>query len=818
MTKQPEQNGAPGQKGDVVSFTTLDSPIKSGEQGSTWLARATTDVNLSFVVKLCKTSSGPQGSKAVEHFKRECQVLAALGHANIVHIFNYGDEITRGTKILRYPFYIMENLGNTAKSLTDILKLLKSEGITRSHVLLVCLCTLRDAASALAQVHAKGYRHGDIKESNILIRDPQAEKPDIRLIDFGFADLAGIRTADNSDDPVPGQRSSIIRHRKCPSDYNADIFQLCYMAHRVMNEIGLKPKDVSDAEKSKWPIDPASWDHLTKLIDEWASEEPNSKPETADYNEFYEELAALTRSYDLPPEVRGAVRYLSIQEIATAAEIRQAFEAVRIPPRQLVLYTERISKLITSPEFGALRYKRQLGFTHLVYPGAQGTRFEHSLGMFNLACHFVIRMSGHDAFRTWCENEHNVLKFIIAALLHDVGHFSYAHQLEEFTLNDFEISDRQQIKNLISGHETRGEEIITSDCELSRILRESFSFTTEDIEDVCWMAFPKGKQRTKLPDGRPSKGKNDAVALRFLSELLHGPIDLDKLDYVERDAHHCGVPYGNYLDLPRIIETMRVIDGGGGFPVLAFDARIIGSLEQFATARHELYANVYWHRAVRSATVMFKHVFFLLQGLIADEKKLRELFHYSFTDDLLLARIRELAQRLEAAACLGAAGKEQQDSLQKTRAILMLLQAVSGEKRVLYKSVLERDQEMRKEFGGDSYTNQRQKANGLFEDLKNDGFFGPEADQLGEHNLLIDCHFHQFPKFNEVKIVQGPSETTASLDRLAPSLRGLPESFSKQACKIRIFVNPDALKLEYRSKGGRAKVREYLEGKFPKAE
>src|ERR1039458_988307 len=113
MTKQPEQNGAPGQKGDVVSFTTLDSPIKSGEQGSTWLPDPAADDNLSFVVKLCKKSSGQQASMAVEQFKRECQVLPALGHANIVHIFNYGDEITRGTKILRYPFYIMENLGRS---------------------------------------------------------------------------------------------------------------------------------------------------------------------------------------------------------------------------------------------------------------------------------------------------------------------------------------------------------------------------------------------------------------------------------------------------------------------------------------------------------------------------------------------------------------------------------------------------------------------------------------------------------------------------------------------------------------------------------
>src|ERR1019366_2762280 len=106
----------------------------------------------------------------------------------------------------------------------------------------------------------------------------------------------------------------------------------------------------------------------------------------------------------------------------------------------------------------------------------------------------------------------------------------------------------------------------------------------------------------------------------FLRTLIDGPTDLDKIDYIERDAHHCGVPYGFFIDVARLNETMRILDDKQkiGSMVLVFDVRAVGSLEQFATARHQLYANVYWHRAVRSATVMFKHAFYLFQQLVGD--------------------------------------------------------------------------------------------------------------------------------------------------------------------------------------------------------
>src|SRR5205807_2941329 len=114
-----------------------------------------------------------------------------------------------------------------------------------------------------------------------------------------------------------------------------------------------------------------------------------------------------------------------------------------------------------------------------------------------------------------------------------------------------------------------------------------------------------------------------------------------------RDANHCGVPYGSYVDVERIFETMRIAkDKESGFASLAFDERGVGPLEQLAVARHQLYANVYWHRAVRAATAMFKHLFFLLQQLVPNSAKLEDLFYSAGSDDRLLRKIEECLHEL----------------------------------------------------------------------------------------------------------------------------------------------------------------------------
>jgi HD superfamily phosphohydrolase len=561
----------------------------------------------------------------------------------------------------------------------------------------------------------------------------------------------------------------------------------------------------SDAQFS-WPIDYAVFPKLMDLVDRWASEDSGSEPESRSAADFFDEFGKLTRDYDLGPEVRGAAKYLSIPEIATAAQLLKPFEALRLPPRQQVLYTEPIKKLITSSEFGALRYVRQLGFTHLVYPGAQGTRFEHSLGVYDLACHVVVRMSGREAFRSVCDDPRDIVKFIVAALLHDVGHFPFAHQLEEFRETDFDQQDRDRVRTLLGGHVNRGRQAIRG---LEGLLHKLFNFTKEDIEEIVWLALGDEEKKPN-EDG---SGKPRTKSLLFLRTLIDGPTDLDKMDYIERDAHHCGVPYGFFIDVARINETMRILDGTKniGKSALGFDVRAVGSLEQFATARHQLYANVYWHRAVRSATVMFKHAFYLFQQLIGNREDLEDLFYKTASDDCLLYRMTQLTEkRLEEA-------DQKPEDKTKASAVLALLGAVSGnKKRVLYKAVLEIDRvshDSDKPFGQQHYPSQRWKAKEIFEQLKRSGFLAEEASSVGEHNVLVDCHTDPFPVFGKIPIIRGDSDDSKDLSEFAPTVEQLEKSFTRQACKIRVFVNPEALKPGYRSKAGRADVRKFIEAK-----
>lgn len=785
MTKKPINIGTAR---DRANFVTLDSCISKGEQGETWRAHSTARKELQYVVKICRTPTGTAGT-SIADFERECDVLSKLTHPNIVRIVDSGTELVRGNKRLDYPFYIMEFLG------FDVVTLKKGvEKATPSRRLLLTLCALKDAAAALAYVHRRGDVHGDVKESNILISNHESLNPQNKLIDFGFSrhlvPSAGHRKPKAAVGPQA--RSSFRRSHDCKTDQHSDIFQLCCMVRQCLEKCP-PPDEVPHEDKKYWPIDYALFPRLETLLAEWASEKPASKPDTAEIQEFYDQLAGFTPTYELSPDVRGALVHVSIPEIATTAQILQAFEAIRIPPRQLVLYTENIKKLITTPQFGALRYVRQLGFTHLVYPGAQGTRFEHSLGMYDLACQVVIRMSGDPEFRNACENKRHVLKFILAALLHDVGHFPFAHQLEEFQRHDFHAHDQARVENLIEGHHYRGRKVIT---ELAGTLNDLFSLDSVDLEDIKWLVFPSEQDR----------GTSKPPALLLFRRLLDGPIDLDKLDYIERDAHHCGVPYGSYLDIARLKETIRVLERKDK-PVLAFDSRVVGSLEQFATARHELYANVYWHRAVRSATVMFKHAFYLFQGLIRNQAQLEDMFYHSPSDDCLLYTMTEHTNRILARRSLD------EGLLASARAVLRLLRAVSGKERVLYKALLEKERvsdESDIPYGQQVYRVQREKAQAIFEQLRKGGFVKKTADDLGEHNLLIDCHTDPFPSFEEIRIIQGSPRKTTSLGKVAPSVNQLKVNFRNQACKIRVFVNPEALAPRYQSKDGRTEVTKFL--------
>lgn len=781
MPAPQQQVGKHGARlGEWVLERVIGTP---GEQGEVWQAHAVGYTAIKFAIKIGRIPIRTDADPAYREFVEEFDALASLRHPNIVRVYHRG---TYQRRSLRFPYYVMEYLLDDVSPFQVAL-----EKTAYGKRVALCLQALLDTSSALCHVHDNGRFHGDIKESNILVATNADGVPSIKLIDFGFSRMQ--KTVDKTGGARAGRGpkkpSSKPRSYDAATAAHADIYQLALVIQRAL-DTEAKDEPRHDAANN-WPIDQADYSRTYDLLSSWSSTAANSAPERLDeIGRFREQISAIRARWsitNLVPDVKGAVRHFSLPELATAAHISRAFEAIRLPPRQLILYTRRIKELITTPEFGALRYTRQLGFTHLVYPGAQGTRFEHCLGVYGLACRFLVRMVGHTVFRKTCPDTQDLLKFLVAALLHDVGHFPFAHQLEEISRHDFSEVAWHKVQNLIGpdhdSHRVKGEILIRR--RLGPKLKTFFSMAQRDINEIADLALSKEEQMETRSD-----------ALRLLHSLIDGPIDLDKLDYVERDAHHCGVPYGNYLDIDRLLETMRIVeDKASSLPVLAFDWRAVGSLEQLATARHEMYANVYWHRAVRSATTMFKHAFFLLQQRVATRERLESFFFGSGSDDGVLATI--LKAKEVRRPKLG-----DQDG----KALVRLLTAVSGRDRNLYKEVWQsrRDKEKIERCGLTRFQ-QRQAAKNIFHYLEKKGFLAKGAEILGEHNVLLDCHRDDPANFELINIRNHLGQLK-TLGEMAPSVTRLRENFEIQACHLRVFINVDALRPDYQSKNGRVYV------------
>jgi hypothetical protein len=115
-------------------------------------------------------------------------------------------------------------------------------------------------------------------------------------------------------------------------------------------------------------------------------------------------------------------------------------------------------------------------------------------------------------------------------------------------------------------------------------------------------------------------GATDTPPLRLVRSILSGPIDIDKLDYLDRDSLHAGVPYGRNFDKNRLIASLVVNEAGDG---LAITAKGKTAAELMVFARYVMFSEVYWHHAVRGATAMFARAFYELRERLDLEKFLR---------------------------------------------------------------------------------------------------------------------------------------------------------------------------------------------------
>jgi HD superfamily phosphohydrolase len=247
---------------------------------------------------------------------------------------------------------------------------------------------------------------------------------------------------------------------------------------------------------------------------------------------------------------------------------------LRIPRQIDVPVTQRVARIIDTPVFQRLKRISQLGLVSFVYPAANHSRFEHSLGVYRNCLLFVKQLAWQPRFRELISAD-QIEAMILAALLHDVGHWPFCHPIEDMGLDG------------LPRHENLAKQWLEDDELRSLIARD-------------WNADPDLVTRiiTKKSESKPEK---------LLASILSGPIDIDKLDYLYRDSLHAGVPYGLNLDSARLIRNLCLSEEGDA---LAINSKGRSATELMVFARYVMFSEVYWHHAVRSATAMLQRAFF----------------------------------------------------------------------------------------------------------------------------------------------------------------------------------------------------------------
>lgn len=228
-----------------------------------------------------------------------------------------------------------------------------------------------------------------------------------------------------------------------------------------------------------------------------------------------------------------------------------------------------IGKLIDTKEFQRLRRISQLSGVKMVFHGAEHSRFNHSLGVYGLACKVLENNADIKAYFS----DYERILFLTSALLHDIGHGAYSHSFERV----FKID-----------HEQMTSKILLGDTEVRQVLDTYNKSLKHDIASIIL------KEKT----------------YPIIESLISSQLDIDRLDYLLRDAYYTGVSYGKN-DTDRIIRMLTIKDGK-----IVYKAGATHAIENYLISRYHMYFQVYYHPAARNHEVILEKIYDRINDLI----------------------------------------------------------------------------------------------------------------------------------------------------------------------------------------------------------
>ncbi|MBI4560246.1 MAG: protein kinase [Candidatus Hydrogenedentes bacterium] len=494
-------------------------------------------------------------------------------------------------------------------------------------------------ASAVAHLHEKKLMHFDVKPSNILVdTDGKALVADLgyaksSLDDLTDTTLVGFTEFYAHPDLLAGRYKSKgdPSGNRCERNLRKTEFKQIWDIYAFGKTI----LEILNTYERLVPGLPSISYHLQylhlaacRMLDGLNRSRQELLTDRGQHTEnmFYEEWFGLTaedfRREDLKYSDFAAIQadldkllgYVNLE--LEVPELSSAFrERIQTDLAYPAPFSNRVKMLINHPCLVRTKFIPQLGLVPLVYPTATHARFEHSVGVFSFACEYVKSLWYDDQnplFRQWI-SLNDVKALLVASLVHDIGHFPLAHDLEPV------VEDKESFRDVF-------DQIRIAICLLESDIRDQQGRSLRTIiENNVWgwgvtvhqviqiLRATKTLTVDIFDASVPAKEK-------FLAGILSGNIDADKLDYLLRDGRACLLRYGESIDIPRLLRTLTTAivtredseNHGESTRRRTLEIAIYekgkSAAEAIGFARYLMYQAVYWHHAVRGIKAMLYYV------------------------------------------------------------------------------------------------------------------------------------------------------------------------------------------------------------------
>jgi len=549
-------------------------------------------------------------NRSKERFVREAKILLNLKHKNIVNIIEAGsarfdentliwslkNEFDVAEEIL---YYIMDFIqGEDSASLfydkknddDKEYKIDKSKSTSSNHMIYEEM--ISQISEAIYYYHLNGVIHRDIKPDNIIY---SRHDNNFIIVDFGFAKYY-------TKDEI--QKYEMIRRQRY---LDIDSIQSGKVDHFIdQHNFASMLLEILVLFESHYTS--REYNGIKSCL------EKASMPKREDrYSDLFKFAQAISPFLHRYPYKYFDFNFGSF----LIPEARFGFfnTRLRIPFSGSIPFFDEVLTIIDSKHFQRLRGVFQLGPTQYVYPGAMHTRFEHSLGTYNLALKYLGTLLQNEDFYQAIEPVDESIKLVVlSALLHDIGHYPYSHWIEEIS--------GLPLEKEFDGHEVRAQQIIKKGM-IERIIIKDWNIDPEPIYRII--------------SGKPVTNREE-----LLNSIVDSDIDVDKIDYLQRDSSHCGVPYGVSLDVDRLIGSLWINENHDR---ICLSEKGRSSFSAMLMSNIVMYQEVYWHKTVRACSAMFKRYFYegIKEGFI-NVNKLESKYFY-LPDSMFMSTLYNLNKK-----------------------------------------------------------------------------------------------------------------------------------------------------------------------------